>query len=84
MERIITKPECSEKYGFYLWEPGTKVELSDDGSLVEISHFYNEGEEDFDAVGGMPVVGVRPGDELQRLIEVLKEIQEMDNSGGRE
>ena len=80
MERIIKKPVCREKYGFYSWEPGLTVKLSNDGSLVEILHFYDEGEEDFDAVGGMPVVGVRPGDELQRLIEVLKEIQETEES----
>ena len=61
-EYIIEKP--SREGTFY--SPGLKVSLTDDKSLVELYHYYDD--------GVTQMVGIRTKD-LSKLIEVLQDIK---------
>lgn len=62
MEYIIEKPSNDG----IIYNPGLKVSLTDDKSLVELSHYYDDD-------GVTQIVGVRAKD-LSKLIESLQDI----------
>ena len=65
---IINEPSSELIGSRYAYSPGTKIELSDDKSLVEISHFYHG--RDITQVVGFST------DEIDNVISYLKQLKE--------
>lgn len=71
-EYIISKPrEEKWKNGMTSKTPGLKITVSNDKSLVELNTYYDN---EVTAFVGIPTKHHSMGDELQRVIEILQEI----------